>query len=348
MAVSVSINTISSYTDKHYVRKLIDNFFLSSALWTKLGESAQSFDGGTDIRVPVQHSANSSARRWGGRDETLDTTFQEHATLAVYAIRYYAVSMVLPETDILQNAGKSKILDMLEAQAKLAERSLKDKMGQDIFLDGGVADSSGRYGLDGLNAALTFNGNPSGGAYGGITRASSSGTKNNPTGNAFWNANVIAANANTTYNFWKTGVTMDNSTVLTTAKMQAMYGACSRADQRPELINTSQLIFDKYHGLLTTTLRQMTDDSLGKYGFDHLMYNGTPVVVDDNIDSSGKMQFLNFKHLFLKVHDGMNFKATPFRQPPNQLVNLKFITWMGNLVSDCPNTLGMLTGLTAA
>jgi hypothetical protein len=213
-------------------------------------------------------------------------------------------------------------------------------MGIDVFLDG----SGSPAGLTGLASIIAFGA----GSYAGIDRTGATGNKNGVNvGNAFFNANVMAANFAGTRDFWKASVTMDASTVLTTAKMQAIFGVCTIDRMKPNLIVTSQVLYDKYHSLLTLIQRQMTDDTLGKFGFDSLTYNGVPVVVDDNIDAVGKMYFLNLDTFCLCPYQEMNFKATPFRYNADQLAQVKLISWMGNVYCDRPNANGALTGLTA-
>lgn len=341
MAVSVSINTLNALTDKYYIEQLHDQFFLSRAFLVKLRAREKPIDGGTSIQVPIKYQQNTNTSRWLGGDDVLDTDGQEFSTQATFAWKYLKSAMILPETAILQNAGKSKIVDLVEAEAENMLESLSDQFDIDLYKDGAV-DSQGRPGIDGLAAVCTRASDPSPGAYGGITRSGASGSKNSPTGNAFWNANVVAANGNTTTALWKNSVTYDNSAALTLAKLQAMYGACGGAD----ICLTSQALYDKYWGLLTQIQRQMTDDELGKAGFTALRFNDAAVIVGDNIDDNGKWYNLNLKFFELKPHKEMNFAPTEFRKPPNQRVLIKHVNWMGNLVCKRPNRQGLITSMT--
>ena len=349
MAVTVTYNTLNAFTDKFYVRKLKDNFYLSSPLLAKLKAREVKTEGGDDIRIPINYTSSSTAKRWGGRADTFDTVLPEHATMAVFPWCYYDTTITIPKTDMLKNMGRSKIVDLLDAETQNAEDSLNDKVGIDLFLTGATSeDAGGKAGVLGLTAALTYNANPTSGAYGGITRVSSSGAKNNPTGNAFWNANSVAANANTSVVFWKGSSAWDNSTVLTLAKMQEMFGLCTAGNIKPNLILTSQVLFNKFWSLLTAIQRQMTDDEMGKIGFQSLSFNGCSVVVDDNINAATSMYFLNMDTFDWRVHPGMNFEATPFNEPINQRVAIKGIFLMCQLVCTRPNRNGVITGLTAA
>lgn len=346
MATSVSINTLSTYTDHHFLPTLKDNFFLNSALWAKFKEVESPIDGGDDIRFPISYSSSTVSGRWAGRFAPVTFEFQDHATQGVLQPRQYTSTVALADTDVAKNRGRAKLVSLIKSQMELAEQSLSDDLDVDAFLDGSV-NAAGVRGLDGLGAVLTYNADPSPGSYAGISRASSSGAKNNPTGNAFWNANVAAANANTTITFWKGATAWDNDTTLTVDKMQEMYGACTIKRNKPTLILTSQTLYNKYSSLLTVIARQMTDEKIGKLGFDSLMYNNTPVVVADNIPNAGYMYFLNLDTFAWCPYTDMNFSATPFRYNADQLAQVKVITVMGNIVCDLPHANGLITGLTA-
>lgn len=344
--MAFSIDTINSMTDKYFIPTLVDNFFLSSPLLFKLKDEEDPFDGGMDIRQPIAYTKSTTAGRWSGRTGTLPTTFTEFGTQAVWNIRFYYGSMVLPETEVLKNKGKAQIINYVKAQTELMETSLKDIMGADLYKDG-AADVDGNYGLDGLGAIITHGVDPAPGAYGGITRVGASGSKAAPVGNAFWNANPVAINANGTVTRWTGSETFGNSTTLTIYDMQRVYGFCTVGNEQPNLIVTSPNIYNKYWSLLTSQQRQASEEVTGMAGFRYLLFNSTPVVVDHNIDSNSSIYFLNTNYLKWRPHEDANFVATPFRQPPNQWINIKFVFWMGNITCSRPNMQGKLTGIVA-
>lgn len=345
MTVSVSITKLDALTNKHFVPRLEENVFLNNILWFYMKKRIKEA-GGRDIRIPIRHSKNTTAGRWGMGGSTLDTTGENNQTTAVYPWRGYKAAVVLNNDDIAQNSGAEEIVDLLEEEMSNCQDSLMDSLDVDSFLDGEVISGNPYKGLWGLVAAVNYNsnGNITGG-YGGIDRSSSTGSKNSNSGQAFWNAGCyMAANANTTTTFWKNSVTMDSSTVLTIAKMQELAGALSN----PDLFVCSQTIYNKYHALLTTIQREMVDSEIGKAGFTSLQFNFKPIVVADNIDSTGKLYALTMKFWDLYVLRGYNFKATPFKTPVNQDSIAKHVLFIGNMVCRRPNQQGVLTGLTAS
>lgn len=353
MAVSVTIDYLSSLTDKHFIKQMVDNVFLHSPLLFFLRKNEVVVDGGSDIRLPVQMARSSKLSRWGGRANTVPLNMEDHITQAVFPFAKYQFSVTLTDEDIAKNSGRAKLVDIIKAQTEIEEMTLRDNMGADAFLTGAASETAAGYmGLLGLNSVITFGTDPSGinegsaVGYGGITRVGATGQKNSPTLNAFWNANVAAANGNTTYQFYKAPSVWDNSTVLTTAKMQEMFGACSQGQDKPTHIFCGQSAYNKYWSLLTAIQRQMTDEEVGKIGFDSLMFNNKPVIVDDNIDASTTMYFVNMNTFEFKPLKGMNFDTTEFRPGQNARTLTKLGNFIGQVICKRPNQNGKITGLT--
>lgn len=341
MAVSVTIDSLNTYTNAHFVPQIKDNFFLSSALLMHIKKKGyKRIDGGDQHVFPISHSKSSAVGRWAGRFANLTRQFQEHATQGVLDPVQYSASITLAKTDMAKNKGKAKLVDMLAAQAELAEQSLRDTMGTDLYLD---SSSASPKGLTGLTKIINYND-----TYAGITRPATPTLKSASTGNEFFIGNRIDADGNATTNFWKHAVTMDNDPTLTTAKMQSGFSVCT---VRPELIVTTQQLYNKYNDLLTATQRALSDEETGNAGFDNLVFNtNVPVVPDDLIDDGSgsdaqKMYFLNFKHLRLEVFEDMDFEASDFNQLPDQAALAKDILWMGQMICDRPNSLSVIFDL---
>lgn len=339
MAVSVSINTLTALTQKYFAPGVHDQVFYKKGFLEKMRDREKTLDGGEDIRWKVRHTKNTTSGRWSGGDDTLDTTGQDNFTQAVVDWKYLKSAVVVKKTDILKNMGKARLADLLEEEYENAIESIQDDLEIDLFKDGSV-DANGRAGIDGLAAIV----NNASGTYGGITRVGASGQKNAPTGNAFWNANKYAANANATFTGYRHAISVDNSTVMTLAKLQDLYSLCDGAD----LCLTSPALKNKYWSLLTAIQRQMTNDKAGKSGFTSLMFNDAEVHCSENIDNANKWYNLNLRFIELKPHEGMNFLAGEFKKPVNQEVLVQHITWMGNVICRRPNRQGLITGMTAA
>ena len=342
--MALSPNTLSTMIDRFYARQLRDNFFLGTPFWAMLSENEDAVGGGRQIVDEISYTNSPNAGVWGGGISQLNSAFINHATEAVHNPTFYYFSVAIPETDEIQNSDPAEIINIVEAQTELAEMTLRDTMGADAFGTG--ATVGGFPTLSGLKAVITFGTDSVTGGYGGISRIGSSGSKAAPVGDAaFWNSNTVAINANTTVTRWKGSQVFGNSTTLDIASMQKVFGFCTVNNQAPDLMVASMLTYNAYYGLLLTLMRQATEDDLGKQGFTGLMFNNCPLVQDDACDTDS-IYFVNMKYLKLRPYTKGNFKMTGWRQPADQLVNIKYGIWMGNLTCNRPNMLGRLSAIT--
>lgn len=344
--MALTPDTLTTAIDRIYTRQLRDNFFLGTPLWNKMSQFENPVPGGRIIVDQISYTNTPNAGAWGGGVSQLPAAFINHMTEVTQQPVFYFFSVAIPETDEIENSDPAQIINIVEAQIELAEMSLRDTLGTDIYGDGSV-NSNGFRTLAGLKAIITFGTDPSPGAYGGISRIGSSGSKKSPVGPAaFWNSNPVACNANATVTRWKGSQVFDASTVLTIAKMQSVFGFCTVNNIAPDLLVGSQLTYNAYYNQLTQLMRQATQDDLGKQGFTGLMFNNTPFVQDDACDNDS-IYFINTRFMRLRPYTKGNFRMTGWRQPVDQLVNIKYGIWMGNVTCTRPNMLGRLTAITA-
>ena len=125
----------------------------------------------------------------------------------------------------------------------------------------------------------------------------------------------------------------------------------------PDLIVTTQTLYEKYESLLTyvsstNVAGSMTFPTegvkkLGDAGFGALAFKGQPVVWDE-LCTSTYMFFLNLNHMKLVVHEKANFEVSDFVKPENQDARVAQILFMGNLTCDRRKSFGLLSGKTAS
>ena len=125
--------------------------------------------------------------------------------------------------------------------------------------------------------------------------------------------------------------------------MTQMYGACSVDSDQPDLIVTTQTIYDAYETSLQANKRFEGDSTLADAGFQTLRFKGASVVVDSHCPA-GHMYFLNTKYLDFKVHSKRNFEFENFRNLEANDVMQARIFWMGQLVCSNPSRQGLLVG----
>ena len=125
--------------------------------------------------------------------------------------------------------------------------------------------------------------------------------------------------------------------------MTQMYGACSIDNDQPDLIVTTQVIFDAYETALQANKRYDGDATLGDAGFQTLRFKGASVVVDSHVPA-GQMYFLNTKYLDYKVHNKRNFAFEDFKPLEASDSIQARIFWMGQLTCSNPRMQGLLVG----
>jgi hypothetical protein len=348
--MALSPNTLTTMIDRLYTRQLVDNFFLGSPLWNKLSQNEDPVSGGRQIVDQISYANSYNAGVWGGGINTLPAAFIGHATEAAQPPAFYYFSVAIPETDEIQNQDPAQIINIVEAQFELAQMSLRDTLGADIYGDGSLRN--GFQTLMGLKAAITYSvdpGTPTAVPYAGITRVGATGSRFAPVGNAFWNSNAVAlSGGGGAQTRWKGTLNYPAGTTIAGAGvivMQNTFSFCTVNNEAPDLMTASQLAYNAYYGTLTQLMRQATADDLGKQGFTGLLFNNTPLIQDDYCDNDS-IYFINSRVFKLRPYEQGNFRMTGWRQPADQLVNLRYGIWMGNATCTRPNLLGRLSGIT--
>lgn len=152
-----------------------------------------------------------------------------------------------------------------------------------------------------------------------------------------WNglANLVNQNATTVGNidpaanpFWQSNINTTTE-ALTLARMETFYNNASVGNDRPNVILTTQALYEKYNSLLQPQLRY-TDTRTADAGFENLVFHGAPVTYDTYC-TSGVMFMLNSKYLRLVGHKDVWFKPTPFVRPENQDARYMQMLVYGNL-----------------
>lgn len=310
-----NVGVLLSTTLKNYRPNLVDQIHKSNALFFMLKDKGgiKEESGGERISQPLMYAKNSTAGSYDGYD-LLDTTPQTGIDSAEFNWKQYSASITISGKEERQNAGsKTKIIDLLDAKTKQAMASLREQIGIGIFSDG---TGNGGKDLTGLVAAVAASG-----TYGGINSS--------------------------TYSWWQSYVE-STSEALSLAKMRTAFNTATLGGKdHPNLIVTTQTLFEKYEGLLTATLAMHSSDSkkLGDAGYQVLEYKGVPVVFDE-LCNSGVMYFLNTDHMKLVVHKDANFETTPFVKPGDQDAKVAQILFMGNLTVDRRASLSKLTAKT--
>lgn len=305
--MALSVDQLNAITEKYFVKKLFDNIFDSNPLLKRIKDSGsyKSVDGGTQIYVPLNYAAASSAGWYSGAD-TLSTSDSDNITAAAYDWKSLYAGVAITEEDELKNSGQAAQVNLLKSKIQIAEKTLKDDLGTGLFSDG--SDSKSIVGLRDICAIDQ--------TVGGISQ----------TDNSWWQAQVDST-----------------TSTLTMATMNAVYQDCTVDSEMPNYLVTTRSIWNDYYALLQPQQRFMSEQE-AKGGFSSLMFNGAPIVHDSHVPS-GNLFFLNLDHLHLFYHPKRNMSFEPFQKPINQQVKVSRFLWMGALGSSNNRLHGAMTGL---
>lgn len=304
-------NAVLATTLKNYLPKLEDNIFTARPLVFFLKEAGQvrPIGGGTHIVLPLIYAQNSTAGSYAGYD-TIATTPQDGISAAQYTWKQYAVSIAINGLEEAQNSSEEEVIDLLEGKIMQAEETTYEKMDQMFFADG------------------TGNGGKDWNGLGNLVNQNTTTVGNiDPAANTFWQS------------YRET-----TAEVLSIAKMTTAYNTVSVGNDKPNVVLTTQALFEKYESLLQPQLRY-TDTKTADAGFQNLLFKGAPVTYDTYCPT-GLVYFLNTKYLRLQGHRDVWWKPTPFVRPENQDARYAQILVYGEFCVSNRKRQGVLTAKT--
>lgn len=338
---NTSWSEITTTTLYNRSRKLADNVTKNNALLRRLSQKnkIKPFDGGQAIVQEIEYSENGTYKRYSGYDQ-VNISPSDVFTAAQYSIAQAAVAVTISGLEQLQNAGKEKMIDLLESRIGNAERTFQNNLSNDCYSDG-TADGGKQVG--GLQL-LVPDVNTSGSA-GGIDRATW----------YFWRSN--------TQSFATNGLVAGASTIQT--MMNRTWLAQARQSDRPDLIIADNTYFRYYWESLQAIQRIQSADE-GMAGFASLKFMDADVVYDGGFQGvtggngsaigggvtwtsgtgapSNHMYFLNTEYIFFRPHKDRNMvPLDPDRFSVNQDAMVKLIAWAGNMTMSNAFLQGVIT-----
>ena len=314
MPGNANFDALLSTTLANYRAQLTDNVFTARPLTYFLMDKGRirMVDGGTKIVEPLIYGQNGTVASYSGYD-TISLTAQDGMSAAEYDWKQYAASIAISGIEEAKNNGEAAIINLLEAKIMQAEESMREGFNQMFFGDG--TGNSGKN-WNGLGNLVE-----SGNTVGGINSA-------NGQGNDFWRS-----------------YEENTAGALTLAQMATAYNSVSVGNDHPDMILTTQTLFEKYEALLQPQLRY-TDTKTADAGFQNLLFKAAPVTYDVHC-TAGVVYFLNSKYITLVGHSGKWFQQTEFVRPENLDARYALIMCYGNLTVRNRAKQGKLTAKTA-
>jgi len=308
-----NFDALLSTTLANYRDQLTDNIFTARPLTYFLQDKGRirMLNGGTKIVEPLIYGTSSTVKSYSGYD-SISLTSQGGITAAEYDWKQYAASIAISGIEEAKNNGEQEIINLLEAKIMQAEESMREGFNQMFYGDGTGNDGKDWNGLGNIVEAS--------GTVGGINRAT--------TGNDYWKS-----------------YEENTATALTLAQLSTGYNSVSVGNDHPDMVLTTQTLFEKYEALLQPQLRY-TDTKTADAGFQNLLFKAAPVVYDEHC-TAGVVYFLNSKYLTLVGHSSKWFAQTQFVRPEDLDARYALIMCYGNLTCRNAAKQGKLTAKTA-
>ena len=298
---------ISSTLDKFMKNSVTSSVIGNNALLRTLQNKGKIVHetGGRNFQENIAYASNSTVQFQNPTD-LLDTTAQDEFTSALFAQKMLTGTDQISQKELLQNAGDSRIFNLLEGKRKNLMDTLKNQLGVALYSDG---TGSGGKTIGGLQLLVADD--PTTGTVGGIDRST----------NAFWRNQV--------YDF-STSAGGNASASNIQAGMNSLYLSCQvQEGSFPDLI----LADNNYYTFFENSLQQIqriTNTNEGKLGFEQLAYKSSAVVFDPNCPAN-HMYFLNTDYLKFQHLNNPLFTQGETQRPTNQLYYITPVYLYGNL-----------------
>lgn len=307
---NTNFDALLSTTLNNYRRTLEDNVFTARPLtaWLTKRGNIQMKNGGAKIVIPLMYAQNQAASSYNGYD-TLLTTPSDGISAAEFPWKQFAATIAINGLEEAQNNGEAEVIDLLESKIMQAEETIAEKFDLMFMLDG-----TGNSGKD----------------WGGLA--------------TYVDATSTIGNINSTTDTWWRSYVESTAGVLTIADLTKTYNTVSRGNDHPDLMLTTQVLFEKYESLLQPQMRY-TDTETGDAGFQNLLFKGAVLMFDANVQT-GVVYVLNSKYLKLVGHTDRWFTPTPFVRPNDKDARYAQILCYGNLTVSNRSRQGKLTART--
>jgi hypothetical protein len=311
--MALDYTNLNALTQDYIRPQLQDNIFNKYPILQRLRKKLDMNQrGGTFITQPIIYAKKTSKGTYSGWD-TLLTAVNDSFTGVTYNWGHYYCNMGISYTDELKNAGKAKVISLLDSERKTAETTLADKMTTDIF-----AATSVTNGIQGFPLML----DDSSTDYAGINIGDFSG----------WAASIDST-----------------STTMTIGLLQGKFSDCSDGNETPTLIVSNYDTYDKYYLLLEPKPEfrvQKENYSLKFQGADWIIDKACPGSGSGTADND--IEFINENFIQFYVHPDDNFKVHPWLNPVNQQGRITRVTWSGQLGTNNRRRHGALEAINPA
>ena len=312
---SPNISELATTTIESRRRKLADNVSDNTALLSRMKQRGRvvPISGGETIYEELEYDENATYKRFSGY-EVLDIRPSDVFSAAEFDLRQVSVAVTISRLEQLKNAGKERMIPLLERRISNAEKTMVNGLSGDLYSNG-MADGGKQ--IDGLGIAVPTANN---GTYGGIDRG--------------------------TFEFWHSQVKSGSTATNIRADMMEMWTRTCRGMDKVDLIPADNAMYIRFWGALQDQQR-FANARMAQMGFTSIKFISADVVLDGGVGGSAPtntMFFLNTDYIRWRPHSDENMNASEDRYATNQAAMVKLILWAGNMTCSNCELQGRITG----
>lgn len=302
--------------------KVVDNIFEPYNVISAMRKGAKVIDGGgKEISVILESSAGTAEAF--DKYDALSKNPRDPFESAHYKRRYYAIPVVLSDTEDWENSGAEQVFDLLNALGDNAMNSLLKTINEDAC---GAQSGKTMLGLQDIIADAGT------GTVGGINSSTSTWWQNQK------NTTATTFTTQTVTNIFD-GITRFNNVMDSIRKQGG----------KVDTIFTTYSIAGAYRVALTSQgyVELRGTQINGLQGEEFPGYMGARMIADNDI-ASLHAYFVDKSALQLRVMRSANFKKTPFvsLQSNGQLAQLAYMVAGVQMITNSRRRLGVATAIT--
>jgi hypothetical protein len=310
-----NFDTLNTMTRAYVEDKLNDAIFNSTPFYKKIRANQRTYDGGDTIRTRIEYAMNPNGK-WISGSESWTNAKHEFATMAEHTPKVRVEPMVLLRDDLDAAKGRNAFGNIMRDTFKNTRKSLIYYFTTGLFSDGTGSSSKQLTGLaaicdDGTNVPT----------YGGINRL--------------------------TYTWFAGQYNDAGGASISATLLNALWGDLVDGDEKPDMIITSQDLYDSLLILAEVPVRSGHGDLRRNLLGNELSLHGVPIMVESQCPSD-RVYMLNTSHFQLRPHaDYANFKFSGWQTPLDQRILAANLQWVGELVCTNPRYQGVIDTLVA-
>jgi hypothetical protein len=322
MAVTpIGTTTVTALSRRLILPKITDNIYGSNPLfyrWNRMHKIVEK--GGFQIEIPLMYSKMAGSQWYSGY-QVLNITPTDSIQNGALPWAQLEVAVTVDGLTLLRASSNEAIVDYIATQFKQAEMDIADNLGSGLWSDGATNPLM----TVGLYAAID-NGTV-GASYEGISHSA----------NSWWNAQIDST-----------------TTTMALSALQNLFGETTSGGRSPTIIISNQANYNRYWNLnvanqLFPVQPGGRDQQMAQAGFEHLVFNGVPWMVDSHVGSTaaqGGPWFINEEYFEYVVSERANCTMRDFQSPPDQDAMTALLLWAGQLTCSNISRQGGFTALT--